>query len=732
MKKVILKIEGMSCSGCQKTLEKYLNKQEGIKSATVNLVMAEALIYYEDNLTIDDLNRFVKEAGYTSLGEYNAKKENKKDHHKLYLIILFFVGLFLMYVSMGKMIGLKSIPILDMMKHPINYGITLLILTIPFLIYGFDIIKSGIRKLIALGPNMDSLVTMGIFASFLYSFVNLILIIKGHSELVHHLYFESVAMIIYFVKIGRFIDHKSKEKTKEAITELVQITPSMALLKTKDGEKEVTIDEVKIGDILICKPGMKVAVDGTITKGESHLDEAFITGESIPPKKGIKDKVVAGSLNLDGYIEYEAEKIGINSTISEIVRLVKESVNTKAPIGALADKVSGYFVPSIMGIAVLTFLGYLLLGFSFNEAILSFVSVLVIACPCALGLATPMATIISEGAAAQKGILIKSSEILENAHKVDTIVFDKTGTLTYGNLKIAKIYNYSKLTDEEIIKYVASLEEKSTHPIATSFINYRKEKNIPLLAVEKSENLAGLGIKGRINKQEVYVGNAKILNKLKIKNEYAKEEKILSEEGNSIVYLVLNKKIMALIGVKDIIRDNAKEVIAKLTKMSKDIIMLSGDNLQTAQKVGDYLKINKVEAGLMPKDKKDYLKKLKDEKKLVMMVGDGINDAPSLANAFVGVSIGSGTDIAGSSSDVIIMDDNLTKIVDLLNISKKTIRIIKQNLFWAFIYNILMIPIAMGLFKFVGLSISPMVASISMVISSLTVVLNSLRLKSQI
>lgn len=726
MKKVILKIDGMSCSACQNRVEKYLNKQDGV-NASVNLVMAQALIEYdEEKVTLADLDRFVEESGYTSLGVYNEELEDKKDNTKFYLIILAIVVVLLMYVSMSHMIGLPVIPFLHMLKHPINYGVALLILTIPFIIFGFDIIKSGINKLTHKSPNMDSLVTIGVLTSFIYSLVNLILIILGNKMLVEQLYFESSAMIIYFIKLGRYIDQNAKAKTKEAIKELVQITPQNATIKTKAGEKEVTIDEVKKGDVLICKPGMKVAVDGVIVNGETHLDETFITGESMPSKKSKNDKVIAGSINIDGYIEYKAERIGPDSTISEIVRLVVESTNTKAPIQKLADKVSGVFVPSIFVIAILTLIVYLIIGKSFNDSIISFVTVLVVACPCALGLATPLAIVVSAGRSAKEGILIKTSEILENANKVDTVVFDKTGTLTYGTLRFSKINNYSKYKDNELLKIVAGLENNSTHPIASVFKEYYDSK----IKVDKFNNISGIGVSGVINKKEIYIGNSKLFKKLNITSDKEEDEKELLENGNSIIYVIENKKIIALIGVKDIIRDNAKNVIKELKNLGKEVIMLSGDNKMAAGIIAKELGIDKVIANVLPKEKTKVIKELINHNQKVMMVGDGINDAPSLASATIGVSINGGTDIAGDSADVILMQDDLSKIIILLNISKKTIRIIKENLFWAFIYNILMIPIAIGLLKPLGITISPMIASIAMTISSLCVVLNSLRLRS--
>ena len=728
MKKIILKIGDMSCSACSSGLEKYLNKQDGIISANVNLVLANAMIEYEDNLEIKDLERFIKEAGFKSLGIYKGEEEEKKVS-KTPLIVFGILALLILYISMSHMLYLPSIPFLNMEKYPINYSIFLFILTIPFLIYGFDIFKSGIKNLIHRTPNMDTLVSLGVASSFIFSLFNMIMILLGNKMYVENLYFESCAIIIYFIKLGRYIDKISKSKTKEALKELVQITPSMALLKVNNKEKEVSIDEVKKNDILICKPGMKIAVDGVITSGKSYIDESFITGESIPVKKTIDDKVVAGSINVDGYIEYKAQKIGKNSTISEIVRLVVEATSTKAPIQRIADKVSSYFVPSVMFIAFITFILYLIFNIPFNEAIISFVTVLVVACPCALGLATPLAIVISEGVCAKNGILVKSSETLENANKVDTIVFDKTGTLTYGNLKISKIYNYSNYSDEELIKKVASIETKSTHPIKNAFINYIEERNIKLDEISNFKNISGIGLEANIDKNKIYIGNNKLFKKLKIDNAYTNDEKKLSNLGNSIVYVIENKNVLGLIGVKDIIRDNAKDTIKYLKKLNKKIIMLTGDNKNTANIIAQSIGIKDVISNVMPQEKVKVIKNLIKDGNNVMMVGDGINDAPSLVSADIGVSMNSGTDIAADSSDVILMNDDLEKIISLISISKKTISNIKQNLFWAFFYNVCMIPIAIGLLKPFNISMNPMFAGFAMMISSLTVVFNSLRLK---
>ena len=731
MKKVVLSIDGMTCSACSNGLEKYLNKQNGIKSATVNLVMANALIEYDENiLNLEKIEEFVEEAGFKSLGIYNENSEKKQNkNEKVKFIIFSVLAVALMYISMGHMIGLPNFSFLDMHMNPLIYAGTLLALTVAFVVYGFDIIKSGFKNLIHKAPNMDTLVTMGVITSILYSIYGMYMIAKGHHEYVENLYFESAAIVIFFIKLGRYIDGISKDKTKEAIQKLVQITPKEAVIKVNGEEKKVTIDEIKKGDIVVSKPGEKIAVDGKIITGKAHLDESFITGESKPASKTEGSKVIAGSINYDGYIEYEAEKIGKESTISEIVRLVIEATNTKAPIAKVADTVSGYFVPAVILIAIITFIAYLILGNTVATAINAFVTILVVACPCSLGLATPLAIVVSEGVCANNGILVKKSEILENAEKTTTVVFDKTGTLTYGKLKIAQIINYSKMQEKELMQIVGSLEKKSTHPIGKAFEDYLNENKIETLEVKDFKDVSGYGIIGKIAENEAILGNSKILEKYDITNSHKQDEEKLAKEGNSIIYVVINNEISAIIGVNDIVRENSKEVISKLNKNKIETVMLTGDNTQTAEKIAKEIGITTVISNVTPREKTEVVKKLKVEGKYVMMCGDGINDSPALASSNIGVSVNSGTDIAMDSSDVILTRNDLNSILNLINISKKTMRNIKQNLFWAFFYNSLMIPIAMGLFIKWGITINPMIASLTMVISSLTVTLNALRLK---
>lgn len=726
MKQITLKIGGMSCSACSNGLEKHLKKQNGILNASVNLVLQNAYIEYEDHITIDDLSKYIKKAGFENQGIYKFKEDQKSQKKKILLLIYGFLSIIYLYISMGHMLKLPIPNILNMDLNPKIFGITLLVLTIPYLTLGFNIFKKGIKNIFFLNPNMDTLVTIGVFSSFIYSTVNLILLLLNIQTYAKNLYFESSAIVIYFVTLGRYIDSNAKSKTMDAIKDLVQITPNDVLLKKDNELKTVTIDLVKPGDILVAKTGMKIGVDGKVVNGSCYVDQAFITGESKPVKKENSASVIAGSIVTNGYIEYSAEKIGKDSTISEVVRMVVDASNSKTKIARIADTICLYFVPTIIAIAIISFIGQLLFN-TFDTAMNSFVSVLVVACPCALGLATPLAIVVSQGKLAKFGILIKKSEILENAHKIDTIVFDKTGTLTYGTLKISKIFNYKQ--DQDLLSKVCSLEKLSSHPIQTAFLDYQKNNTTNEYLVHNFQEIPGIGLHGQISNDDIYLGNNKLFNLLSINNQHLSDEETLLNDANSIIYVIINKEVVGLIGVKDIIRNNTPEFIQKLQCKNIECIMLTGDNAKVATIVSKELQINKVISDVLPKDKVEVIRSLINDGKHVMMVGDGINDAPALALATIGVSFNSATDIAGNASDVILMNDELFRIIDLISISKKTMRNIIQNLFWAFFYNVLMIPIAIGLFIPFGISMSPMIAGLGMTLSSLFVVFNALRLK---
>lgn len=729
MKKVLLKIGGMTCSACSSGLEKYLNKQDGVVRANVNLVMNNASIEYDDKkLSLKDIEKFVDKAGFESLGIDNLKKEErKKSGEKINLILTSIFSIAILYVSMAHIIGLPDIPFLSMMEHPLNYAVSLLVLTTVVLGLGYNILKNGIKNLIHGTPNMDTLVTIGVFASFIYSVYETVQIFLGDTSFVHSLYYESAAIVIFFIRIGKYVEGINTDKTKEAIQELMTITPNSAVVERDGKEITVTLDEIEKGDIVICKPGEKVAVDGIVVYGISHINESFITGESMPVKVEAGSKVIAGSINYEGAIKYKAEKIGRESTVSEIVRMVVEATNTKAPISKLADRVSSVFVPIVIAIAIITFFVWLIIGKNFAVALNYFVTVLVVACPCSLGLATPLAIVIASGVCSQKGILVKNSESLENAHKVKTIIFDKTGTLTKGTLSFSKMYNYSDLTDDDILKIIAGVEKKSEHPIAKAIVEEAEKRNIDFDEVKEFKAILGQGVFAVVENYDVLIGNKRLMDANNISvNESDFDE--LVNDGNSILYVSLNNKVVALIGVKDVVKENVSEVISSLKKKNINVVMLTGDNEVTAKKIAEIAGIETVVANVMPSQKAEYVEKFKKDG-LVMMCGDGINDSVSLVKADIGVSVSSGTDIAMDSAQVVIMNDNLDRINDLIRISSKTIRNISGNLFWAFFYNICMIPIAMGVFVGLGVSMNPMLAALAMVFSSLFVVLNALRLR---
>lgn len=713
MKKIVLNIEGMTCSACSNGLEKYLNKQEGVKTASVNLVLATAMIEHEDKLTKEDLEKFIEQAGFKSLGEKQEEKGKNKDF--ILLMIFTVLGILLMYVSMGHMVGLKVPDGMNIEHSPMGYVITLLVLTTPFLIYGFDIIKNGMKNILHKMPNMDSLVGIGVVVNYLYSLVNSIFVVNGNTHAIHNLYFEASAMIILFVKLGRYIDKKNKNKAVDTIKNLVTITPKNGVILKEEKPVTVTINEIQKGDIVVCKPGEKIAVDGKVTKGITHTDESFITGESKPVKKEIGDNVIAGSINYDGYIEYEAERIGKDSSISNIVKMVVEATNTKAPIARLADKMSGYFVPAIFVIALLSFVLNLVITTTLTNSVLALVSVLVVACPCALGLATPLAMVVSIGKCSKNGILVKSSESLESINKIDTVVFDKTGTLTKGKLTIVD----SKCEEEEM-KILQSLESKSNHPLAKSVCATSKE----IYEVTNFEEIAGMGVQGQIQGKLYFAGNNKFVQSKKVENNLVEWEKEFAQKGESIIYLFTAKEVLAIVGLADEIKPEMRETIQKLQAKNKRVVMLTGDNENTANAIAKTLGIKEVISNVSPKEKLDKIKEL-NQNQSCLMVGDGINDSPALKAATIGVSVANGTDISADSADIILLNESMNTIDKLFQIGKNTIRIIKENLFWALFYNVCMIPLATGIFP---ISMNPMLASLAMTLSSLTVVVNSLRL----
>ena len=728
MKSVVIKISGMTCAGCSSALEKYLNKQYGILKAEVNLVMSNATIGYDEKkIDLKKLDEYVSAAGFKSLGidNFEVEKNNlKKDRIKLIITII--LGIMLMCICISHIFKI-DIPIVNIADNPKIYVTVLAVLSTAIILISFNTVVSGIRKLIHKNPNMDSLIAIGVTSSYLYSIYSLIMTLFVNDSYASSTYFESAAMVLVFTNIGKYIDSKSKIKTKEAITKLMTITPSKATIVRDEYEIRVNIDEINKGDIVICKPGEKIAVDGKIINGCTHIDESFITGESMPLDKKQGDKVLAGSINLDGYIEYVAEKIGKETTVSEIVKMVVNAVSTKPSISKVADKVCLYFVPAIIVISVISFIVWLIIGKSVTFALNIFISVLVVACPCALGLATPMATTIANGTGNKKGILIKNNKVLEEINKVDTAILDKTGTITEGTMNISEICKYGTLSENGILQLVGTIERKSEHPIAKAIVQRCSKQGIKLGQVRELEILPGKGVRARYKGEDILIGNKKLMleNNIDINTE---DEERLNALGNILVFVSVDNKLVSTIGLSDKIKLAAKEMVQSLKNRNIEVIMLTGDSGSVAKLVAEEVDIQNVIPNVLPSDKAKKIEELKQNNKKVMMVGDGINDAPSLVTADIGISLDGATDIAIDSSDVVIMNNDLSKLDTLFKLSRKTLRIIKQNLFWAFAYNIIMVPIACGMLSKLKLLLNPMYASLAMVVSSIIVVLNSLRL----
>ena len=716
MKNIILNVGGMTCSGCSAGLEKYLNKQDGIFSASVNLVLATVKIEYDENLLdVNKLNKFIGESGFTSYGEeYN---KNKRRPERLVLLIYTVLTILLMYISMGNMFKIKMPNIIDMHSNPIIYAVSLAVITFLYFIYGFDIIKSGIKNLVNKMPNMDSLIMIGVIVNYLYSLFNMILVFRGDMNGLHHLYFEASAMTILFVKIGRFIDKNNRIKATDAVKGLVSVTPKNAVKLVDGEEKTVTINEISKGDIIVCRPGEKIAVDGIVRKGITNINEALITGESKPVHKEIGNEVIAGSINCNGYIEYEAVRIGRETNISNIVKMVVEATNSKTEIQKFVDKVSGIFVPTIFILAVLASILNFVIIKDISIAVNVFVTVLVVACPCALGIATPLAMVVSIGKLSRNGIFIKSSESLEILKDIKNVVFDKTGTLTNGKFSIVE----KNISDENML-ILQSIEFNSKHPIAQSICEFSDFKKID---VTNFREIEGYGLQADIGNTTYYVGSSKFVKEQCINNIYENDEERFLSKGYTIVYLFNNDGVLGIVGLADTVKDGVKDLIQELKNMNKNIYMLTGDNEASAKIIANEIGIDNVESNLTPKQKLVYVSNMNDDTNSVMMVGDGINDSPSLKSAAIGVSVEGGSDISADSSDIILMNSNIGIISLLLKVGKKTNRIIKQNLFWAVFYNCLMIVIATGLLP---IHINPMIASMAMMMSSLMVVFNSLRL----
>ena len=740
-KEINFRIEGMTCVSCARRIEKSISKKDGIENILVNFSNETANIKYNyKTIRASNIKKFIEELGYKVLQESKEDIDNytlrKKREVKLIwtkFIISAIFGIPLLYIAMMPMIpsGEKLIPdIINMNINPINYSIIQLLIVIPIIIIGYKFYTIGFISFLKRSPNMDSLIAISTTSAFLFSVYNMFKVLNGDFNFVHSLYFETVGVIIVLILLGKALETVSKGKTSEAIKKLMGIAPKTATILNNGIEEKIDIEEVLENDIIIVKPGEKIPVDGIIIEGEAYVDEALLTGESIPTLKKVGDEIFTASINKNGYIKFKATRVGKDTTLAQIIKVVEDAQNSKAPIAKIADIVSGYFVPIVFAIALIALILWYLYNRDLEFALKIFVSVLVIACPCALGLATPTAIIVGTGKGAENGIFIKSAEALETAYKIDTIIFDKTGTITEGNPKVTDIITI-EILENDFLQLVASVENASEHPLADAIVKEAKHRNLELLNIMNFEAIVGKGVRADVLGQHIIIGNKKLMDDININLEnYKNTSNKLSEEGKTPMYVVIDNEFKGIISVADSIKESSKTAIEKIQKMGINVAMITGDNKKTAEVIGKKVNIDNILAEVSPIDKANEIIKFQKQGKKVAMVGDGINDAPALAKADVGIAIGSGADIALESADIVLMKGNLEDVSSAIYLSKKTILNIKQNLFWAFAYNILGIPIACGvLYIFGGPLLNPMVGAIAMSLSSVSVLANALRLK---
>lgn len=732
-------IDGMTCASCALTIEKAVNKLDHVDSAVVNLATEKMTVTFDDTtLSPNVIEECVSESGYeASLFKEETSKSQSERHqlaiekmwHRFWMSAVATIPL--LYISMGPMINLWLPSFLMPDKGPLNYGMIQLLLTLPVMYFGRIFYQNGFKALFKRHPNMDSLVAIATTAAFIYSLYGLYEILQGDIHYAHQLYFESVAVILTLITLGKYFEILSKGRTSASIEKLLTLSAKEARV-IKDGEDYmVPLDKVKIGETILVKPGEKIPLDGHVVAGESSIDESMLTGESIPVEKKVGSKVYGASINGQGSLTIFVEKEAGGSLLSQIINLVEAAQTSKAPIANLADKVSGVFVPFVIVIAILSGLSwYLILGQSFAFSLKIMIAVLVIACPCALGLATPTAIMVASGKAAENGILFKGGEVLEKAHHIDTIVFDKTGTLTKGKPEVVAIKTYGG-DKEEFLGQVASVEKLSNHPLSQTIVNKAKEKELPLREVMAFKNILGYGLSATINGKTMLVGNANLMTKNDVNLDLAKADiEIAQEEAQTVVYVSENGVLSGLITLTDQLKTDSQETVKQLQRLGFNLVLLTGDNKASADAIAQKLGITTVVSEVLPDQKANVILELKEKGGQIAMVGDGINDAPALASSDVGISMSSGTDIAIESADIVLMKPELTDPLKAMTISKQTIQIIKENLFWAFFYNVLAIPVAMGvLHLFGGPLLNPMLAGLAMAFSSVSVVLNALRLK---
>lgn len=735
MSKETFKIEGMSCAACAKAIERVTSRLDGVRLSSVNFATESLTIDYDESkVTFEQINAAVEKAGFKIIVEEvdtEGKKQDEIKSMKRRLIFSLIFTIPLLYISMGHMIGLPLPSGLAPATSPVAFAVAQIVLSLPVVIMGYKFYTIGYSSLFKGNPNMDSLIAIGTSAAFLYGLYGAYRIMEGDHSYVHSLYFESAAVIITLITCGKYLETVSRGKTSEAIKKLMGLSPKTALVVRDGVEEVIEIENVVVGDILIVKPGEKIPVDGVVIDGHTSVDESMLTGESIPMEKRAGDNVIGASINKNGTIKYQATKIGKDTVLSQIIHLVEEAQGTKAPIAKMADLIAGYFVPIVIVLALIASIAWYMSGQGIAFSITIFVSVLVIACPCALGLATPTAIMVGTGKGAEYGVLIKSGVALETAHALQTVILDKTGTITVGKPVVTDIHVMVHMSKDKLLQIAASAEKGSEHPLGEAIVKEAREKQIELLETEHFMALPGYGIEAKIDGEEVLLGNEKLIRErgmvekesMEISREYAME-------GKTPMFVVISGKIAGLICVADTVKESSKQAIEQLTKMGLEVVMLTGDNEQTAQAIARQVGINTVRSDVLPEGKANEVKSFMDQGKKVAMVGDGINDAPALAMADVGIAIGSGTDVAMESADIVLMKSDLMDVATAIQLSKKTIVNIKENLFWAFIYNSIGIPVAMGvLYIFGGPLLNPMIAGAAMSLSSVSVVANALRLK---
>lgn len=736
-------VSGMTCASCQANVQKAVEKL-GVDFVNVNLISETMTVSYDDGkISENDIIKAVEKIGY---GAKPKNKKNLKENNKTFdeekivknrLIISFIFLIPLMYVSMGHMINLPLPHFLMGARGSVNFAFLQFLLTLPIVFVNRIFYISGFKALFNKASNMDTLVGLGSFAALIYGIFAIMRMAYGLGfekfEIVenyrHNLYFESSAMILTLITLGKYFEKKSKGQTKKSLESLMDLAPKKARILKDKKEVEILVEDLKKGDLILVRPGEAIPVDGIVKEGSSLVDESAITGESIPVNKDIGDEVISATLNKQGSFIFEATKVGEDTTLSKIIELVNQANETKAPIAKLADKISAIFVPTVMIISLITFVVWMILGYGFEFSLNFAISVLVISCPCALGLATPMAIMVATGKSAQFGLLFKNAENLENLHKVDTILLDKTGTITEGKPQVTDII--SEIDENEFIKIASSIENNSEHPLSHAISEYAKAKNIQAKNIEDFEAISGKGIKAKYENKIYYGGNISLMKEKNIDlKSYEKKADIFSNEGKTSMYFADEKKVIGIIAVQDKPKNLSKIAIDEMKKMGYEVRMITGDNEKTAEAIKNALNIDEKYAEVLPQDKEKEIKNLQKLGKKVLMVGDGINDAPALARSDVSMAIGNGTDVAIESADIILINNNILDIVSALKLSKSTIKIIKENLFWAFFYNIIGIPLAAGLlYPAFGLKLSPMFGAFAMSFSSIFVCLNSLRLR---